>query len=186
MPFSSFISPHGKSFSVTSWIIRHVNNARYSVKASTNAFSFGDNLFNIYDCDMKVLVGSLQTQSNIVYTCLYFMRTINISRGSLVSAVRGNIDGMGFKVRDVKVNIFAIHLERYISVCFIYWLIPSLSSLSLLSTQNPGENENCKNIKIVLKSSWCVPKFGHLMNVVPQNGIFSVQVMAAVDVGRGQ
>ena len=81
------------------------------------------------------------------------MRTINISRGSLVSAVRGNIDGMGFKVRDVKVNIFTIHLERYISVCFIYWLIPSLSSLSLLSTQNPGENENCKNIKIVLKSS---------------------------------
>ena len=113
------------------------------------------------------------------------MRTINISRGSLVIAVWGNIDERGLKVRDVKVTIFAIHLERYISVCFIYWLIPSLSSLGLLSTQNPGENENCKNLKIVLKSS-CVPKFGHLMNVVPQNGIFSVQVMAAVDVGRGQ
>ena len=117
--------------------------------------------------------------------CPSYMRNINLSRRSLVIAVWGNIDERGLKDRDVKVNIFAIHLERYISVCFIYWLIPSLSSLSLLSTQNPGENINCKNLKIVLKSS-CVPKFGHLMNVVPQNGIFSVQVMAAVDVGRGQ
>ena len=72
MPFSSFISPHGKSFSVTSWIIRHVNNAQYSVKASTDAFLGGDNLFNIYDCDIKVLVGSFQAPSNIVYTCLSF------------------------------------------------------------------------------------------------------------------